>query len=62
MSEIRIKCCPLLGCSNSCPPIISANLYPCAGEECINFRWDGNEGYCRFFEKYTNHEKEGENE
>ena len=68
MSEI--KACPLLGCSFSMqpallrgyPPIISAHLNPCVGDKCINFVWDVNEGYCRCFEKYTGHEKEGKHE
>lgn len=45
MSDIRVKACPILGCSYS-------------GEGCINFTWDGSEGYCCYFQKYTNHEKQ----
>lgn len=71
MSDIRVKACPLLGCSYSMeqsvlrgnPPIISARLIPCVGEECINFAWDGDDGYCRYFQKYTNHDRrKGESE
>lgn len=72
MSEIRVKSCPLLGCSYSMeqsiirgnPPIMLASLIPCVGEKCINFAWDGDDGYCRYFQKFTNHDrrKEGESE
>lgn len=65
MTEVKIKACPLLGCSYATspsvlrgyPPIISAHLIPCVGEDCINFRWDCDDGYCRYFEKYTNHDR-----
>lgn len=65
MSDIKVKCCPLLGCSYSVeqsvlrgnPPIVSASLIPCVGEKCINFAWDNKDGYCRYFQKYTNHDK-----
>ena len=41
-----------------------ASLIPCVGEKCINFAWDGDDGYCRYFQKFTNHDrrKEGESE
>lgn len=57
MSDIKVKACPLLGCSYSYeqsalrgkPPRLISRLIPCVGEECINFTLDGSEGYCRYF-------------
>lgn len=34
-----------------------ASLIPCVGEKCINFIWDCDDGFCRYFEKYTNHDR-----
>jgi len=70
MSEIRVKCCPLLGCKYSLeqsmirgnPQILVASLIRCVGEDCINFAWDCDDGYCGYFQRYTKHQKEGEAE
>ena len=70
MSDIKIKACPLLGCSYSLeqsllrgnPPIMVSHLNPCVGDKCINFIWEGDDGYCRYFERYTNHDKRREGE
>lgn len=60
-----IKACPLLGVH-----IVKATIaekvsgmcdvnetFECMGEDCINFAWDGDDGYCRYFQRYTNHDR-----
>lgn len=65
MEIITIKSCPLLGVH-----IVEANViekasgmcdvsetFECMGEDCINFAWDDEDGYCRYFQRYTNHDR-----